>query len=70
MKKSIDVLDYAGHICKAMKNGVLLTAKSQDRVNTMTIGWGTIGIEWNKPIFIAYIRESRYTRQLDRKSVV
>ena len=27
MKKSIDVLDYAGHICKAMKNGVLLTAK-------------------------------------------
>ena len=64
MKKSIDVLDYAGHICKAMKNGVLLTAKSQERVNTMTIGWGTIGIEWNKPIFIAYIRESRYTRQL------
>lgn len=64
MKKSIDVLDYAGHICKAMKKGVLLTAKSQDRVNTMTIGWGTIGIEWNKPIFIAYIRESRYTRQL------
>ena len=30
----------------------------------MTIGWGKIGIEWNKPVFIAYVRETRYTKQL------
>ena len=30
----------------------------------MTIGWGTIGIDWSRPIFIAYVRESRYTKQL------
>ena len=64
MKRTIDAFDYAGHICKAMKKGILLTTQSGGQVNTMTIGWGTLGIQWNKPIFIAYVRESRYTRQL------
>ena len=64
MKKQIDAFDYAGHICKAMKSGILLTTKSGDKINTMTIGWGKIGIEWNRPVFIAYVRESRYTKQL------
>lgn len=64
MKKQIEAFDYAGHICKAMKKGILLTTKSGDTVNTMTIGWGKIGIEWNRPVFIAYVRESRYTKQL------
>lgn len=64
MKKYIDAFAYAGHICMAMKKGVLLTTKSGDRVNTMTIGWGKIGIEWNRPVFIVYVRESRYTKQL------
>ncbi len=56
MKKQIDAFDYAGHICKAMKKGILLTTKVGDMVNTMTIGWGKIGIEWNRPVFIAYVR--------------
>lgn len=64
MKKTIEVFDYAGHICKALKKGVLLTTGSHDKVNTMTIGWGKLGVEWNKPVFIAYIRESRFTHQL------
>jgi len=68
MKKQIDVFDYAGHICKAMKKGILLTTKSGETVNTMTIGWGKIGIEWNKPVFIAYVRETRYTKQLLEES--
>ena len=64
MKKQVDAFDYAGRICKAMKSGILLTTKAGEKVNTMTIGWGKIGIEWNHPVFIAYIRESRYTRQM------
>lgn len=64
MRQHIDVFDYAGHICKAMKKGVLLTTASGETVNTMTIGWGMIGIEWNRPVFIAYVRETRYTKQL------
>ena len=64
MKELVDVFDYAGNICKSMKKGVLLTTKAGDRVNTMTIGWGHIGVEWGRPIFIVYVRESRYTKQL------
>lgn len=64
MKKTVDAFDYAGHICKVMKKGILLTTRVGETVNTMTIGWGTLGIQWNRPIFIAYVRESRYTKQL------
>ena len=64
MKKIVDAFDYAGHICKAMKKGILLTTAANGQVNTMTIGWGMLGIEWGKPIFIALVRESRHTRSL------
>lgn len=64
MKQEINPFDYAGTICKSMPGGILLTTKRGEEVNTMTIGWGTIGIEWGRPIFIAYVRESRYTKQL------
>jgi len=30
----------------------------------MTIGWGNIGIIWNKPIFMVLVRHSRYTSDL------
>ena len=68
MKKNVDAFDYAGVICKALRKGVLLTTRVGDRVNTMTIGWGKIGVEWGKPIFIAYVRDSRYTKQLLEES--
>ena len=64
MKKEINAFDYAGHICESMKKGILLTTKVGEKVNTMTIGWGTIGIEWGRPIFVAYVRVGRHTRQM------
>lgn len=64
MRQTVNAFDYAGLICKAMSKGILLTTKKENQINTMTIGWGTLGIEWGKPIFVAYVRESRYTREL------
>ena len=64
MKRKVNVWDYAGKIVEAMKPGILVTTKADDQVNTMTIGWGTLGIQWGKPIFILFVRESRYTKQL------
>jgi len=64
MRQNVELFDYAGQICKAMKKGILLTTAAGGKVNTMTIGWGTLGIEWNKPVFVAYVRESRFTRQV------
>ena len=63
MKRFIAPFDYANIITKAMKpDGILLTAKADGQVNTMTIGWGTIGIQWGKPIFIAFVRGCRHTK--------
>ena len=64
MKKHVNPFDYAGEICKALPKGILITTKNGDFVNSMTIGWGHIGIEWSKPIFVAYVRESRYTKTM------
>lgn len=64
MKKEINAFDYAGHICTSMKKGILLTTKAGGKVNTMTIGWGTLGIEWGKPIYTVFVRESRHTKNM------
>ena len=64
MKRNVELWDVAGHILSYVGKGVLLTVAAEDKVNTMTIGWGTLGIQWGKPIFIAFVRESRYTKGL------
>lgn len=64
MKKEIQVFEYADVILKNVARGVLLTTAAGGRVNTMTISWGTLGIEWGKPIFTVFVRESRFTKGL------
>lgn len=63
MKKEINPLDYASEIMKAVEKGVLITTKVGNKVNSMTASWGTLGIEWGKPIFTIFIRENRFTKQ-------
>ena len=44
------------------KPGLLLVSTDADgKPNAMTIGWGTVGIIWGKPIFVVLVRPSRYT---------
>lgn len=64
MRKEIEVFDYMNDIIKLLKKGALLTTKDQGKVNTMTISWGKIGIEWNKLIFTTYVRTSRHTFEM------
>ena len=64
MKQKINVWEYAPQILDAVGKGVLLTTKADGEVDTMTIGWGTMGVEWGKPIFIAFVRQSRHTKRL------
>ena len=64
MKQQVNAFDYAGHICESMKRGILLTTKAEGKVNTMTIGWGSIWVEWGRPVFVSYVRVGRHTRQL------
>ena len=50
MKKYINLWEYAGEILEQVGTAALVTTKAGDEVNTMTIGWGTLGVEcsiWN-----------------------
>ena len=64
MKREVNLWDYAGKILEATGKGVLLTTKMDGKVNTMTIGWGTLGIEWGKPIYTVFVRQSRHTKTM------
>lgn len=55
-------------ILEQIPKGAFLTVKAGDRVNTMTIGWGTFGRMWNKPVFMVMVRYSRYTYELIEKA--
>ena len=64
MKEKINAFDYAEKFAKGVSKGFLLTTKAGDQIDSMVIGWGTIGIQWGKPICIVYVRTSRYTHEL------
>ncbi|MFC1713755.1 flavin reductase family protein [Candidatus Poribacteria bacterium] len=62
--------DYLKETLDTVRNpGLLLVAADADgKPNAMTIGWGTVGIIWGKPIFIVLVRPSRYTYGLMEQS--
>ena len=64
MKQFVKPFEYAEEICNALAKGVLLPTRQDNEVNTMTIGWGMLGIEWGKPVFLALVRQSRHTKKL------
>ena len=43
------------------KQWMLVTAGKKDKFNTMTASWGAMGILFNKPVAIIFIRPQRYT---------
>ena len=64
MNKKVNPFDHAREILESLPGGLLLTTAHDGTVNTMTIGWGALGTDWNKPVFITLVRESRFTREL------
>ncbi|MDP4282114.1 MAG: flavin reductase [Bacteroidota bacterium] len=60
MVKKIGTFDkFRETLDKLNGDGVLLVAGNPP--NVMTIGWGTLGIIWNKEILTLYVRPTRYT---------
>ena len=43
------------------KQWMLVTAGNKNKFNTMTASWGAMGILFNKPVAIIFIRPQRYT---------
>ncbi len=68
MFKDIHYNEMSKEMLEQLRKGAFLTVKGGDEINTMTIGWGNIGFIWNKPIFMAAVRYSRYTYELLEKT--
>jgi flavin reductase (DIM6/NTAB) family NADH-FMN oxidoreductase RutF len=69
-KIEVKYTDYLQETNKMLQHGGLLLASSdgKGKPNAMTIGWGTIGIIWAKPVFTVFVRPSRYTYNLIESS--
>lgn len=50
------------------ENWALLTSGDENKINTMTISWGTFGFLWNKNIVTIYVRPQRYTKKFIDKT--
>jgi len=59
--KRIDFMAVAPKAMEQIKKGAFLTVKSGKTINTMTIGWASIGHVWRKPIMMIAVRLSRHT---------
>lgn len=66
--KDRNYLEQADQLMERIKKGAFLTVQVNDVVNTMTIGWATIGYIWQRPILMIAVRNSRYTFTLLEKT--
>jgi len=58
----------ADTLMQDISKGAFLTVKAGDKVNTMAIGWATIGFVWRIEVFMVAVRDSRYTFELIEKT--
>ncbi len=68
MGEKINYQADASEYIEQLPRGAFLTVKSGEQQNTMTIGWGTIGYMWQRPILIVAVRYSRFTYELIDKA--
>ena len=62
--ESKDFLARAGEIVPLIEKGAFLTVKAGQMCNTMTIGWGMMGVCWRKPVLMVAVRNSRHTYKI------
>lgn len=53
---------------KIGKDWFLLTSGDENGFNTMTVGWASMGIMWNKNVISAMVRPNRYTYEFMEKN--
>ena len=48
---------------KIGKDWLLITAGTEEKINTLTASWGGVGVIWGKNAVTTYIRPQRYTKE-------
>jgi flavin reductase (DIM6/NTAB) family NADH-FMN oxidoreductase RutF len=66
--RDVDYMAVYEEVMKQIKEGAFLTVKHGEALNTMTIGWATIGFAWKKPVMMVMVRNSRHTFTLIEKA--
>lgn len=56
--------EYAKKALEILPGGAFLTTKTGNKINTMTIGWGTFGCQWGIPTAEVMVRQSRFTKSM------
>lgn len=64
MEKQRGMFEDLAITYKKMASPGLLLMSGLKTPNAMTIGWGTVGIVWGKPIFSVLVRPSRHSCKL------
>lgn len=61
------VQDVKDFICnpfeKIGKDWMLVAAGNEEKVNTMTVSWGGMGVFWGRNVAYLFVRHSRYTKE-------
>ena len=68
MKKQVPYNFNAEKNLDILSKAAFLTTKSGNKINSMVIGWGGIGIQWRLPVFSVMVRQNRFTYKLIEKS--
>jgi flavin reductase (DIM6/NTAB) family NADH-FMN oxidoreductase RutF len=66
--KNLNYMSIAKDAISRIKKGAFLTVKAADALNTMTIGWATFGVIWQKPIMMVAVRRTRHTFSIIEKA--
>jgi flavin reductase (DIM6/NTAB) family NADH-FMN oxidoreductase RutF len=66
--RDVDFMAAYEGLMKQIKEGAFLTVKAGEALNTMTIGWATLGFAWKKPMMMVMVRNSRHTFSLIEKA--
>jgi len=59
--KTVNALEIVPAVMKQLPEGAFLTVAAKRQTNVMTIGWGLVGILWQKPVMMVAVRNSRHT---------
>ena len=67
--EKIDVKSLENAIKAIGSDWMLITVKDEEnkKTNAMTASWGALGVLWNKPVCICFVRPERYTYSLIEK---
>lgn len=66
--KEISPLELENAMKLIGKDWMLITARSGDKINTMTASWGCMGVLWGKNVCVVFIRPQRYTYEFTEKT--